>query len=288
MARQASAACAAKPEFEAPKRLFEIPIPEHDPLPNGMDVRGPIFFISRKDYDAVLFDLDGVVTRTAKLHVAAWKAMFDDYLRRRAESRGEAFQPFDPVVDYRRYVDGKPRQAGVVDFLASRGILLPSGRPDDPPERDTVYGLGNRKNRLYLKRMAEQGVETYPSTLALIRALRSRGFRTAVVTASKNCTEVLDTAGIAGLFDARVDGLTLEERGLAGKPAPDSFLEAARRLGAEPARAVVLEDAIAGVAAGQAGGFGCVIGVDRAGQAEALRRAGADVVVADLAEVGAR
>lgn len=288
MARQVGAACVVKPEFEAPKRRFEIPIPEHDPLPNGMDVRGPIFFISRKDYDAVLFDLDGVVTRTAKLHVAAWKAMFDDYLRRRAESRGEAFRPFDPVVDYRRYVDGKPRQAGVVDFLASRGILLPSGRPDDPPERDTVYGLGNRKNRLYLKRMAEEGIETYPSTLALIRALRSRGFRTAVVTASKNCTEVLDAAGIAGLFDARIDGLTLEERGLAGKPAPDSFLEAARRLGAEPARAVVLEDAIAGVAAGQAGGFGCVIGVDRAGQAEALRRAGADVVVADLAEVGAR
>lgn len=244
------------------------------------------FLISRSDYDAVLFDLDGVVTQTAKLHVAAWKVMFDEFLQRRAERLGAPFRPFDPLDDYRRHVDGKPRYHGVADFLASRGIELPWGSPADPPERDTVSGLGNRKNVLYLKLMKEQGVEVYPSTLALIRTLRSEGFRTAIVTASKNCTEVLNAARIADLFDTQVDGLTLQENHLAGKPAPDSFLEAARRLGVEPVRAIVVEDAIAGVAAGHAGGFGCVIGVDRAGQAEALRQAGARVVVSDLAEIG--
>lgn len=245
-----------------------------------------VFSISRRDHDAALFDLDGVVTRTAGLHAAAWRAMFDEFLKRRAERLGETHRPFDPVDDYRRHVDGKPRYEGVADFLAARGIELPWGDPSDPPDRDSVCGLGNRKNALYLKLVAERGVEVYPSTVALIRTLRGAGFRTAVVTASKNCSEVLRAAGLTGLFDAQVDGLTLEESRLAGKPAPDSFLAAARRLGAAPTRAIVVEDALAGVEAGARGGFGGVIGVDRAGQAEALRRAGADVVVADLAEVG--
>lgn len=246
----------------------------------------PGFLISRTDFDAVLFDLDGVVTRTARLHVAAWKAMFDEFLQQRAERTGEAYRPFDPVADYRPYVDGKPRYEGVAGFLASRGIVLPWGRPADSPEAETVCGLGNRKNALYLKLMAERGVEVYPTTIALIRALRAGGFRIAVVTASANGQAVLDAAGIAELFDARVDGLTLEEKRLAGKPAPDSFLEAARCLGVPPARAIVVEDAIAGVEAGARGGFGGVIGVDRAGEPEALRRAGASVVVGDLGEVG--
>jgi beta-phosphoglucomutase family hydrolase len=250
-----------------------------------MDTRHPVFLISRHDYDAVLFDLDGVVTRTAKLHMAAWEAMFNAFLKQRAGRSGEPYRPFDPVADYRRYVDGKPRYDGVAGFLASRGIGLPYGSPADAPDRDTVCGLGNRKNALYLELMKDKGVEVYSSSMELIRTLSSRGFRTAVVTASKNCTEVLKAARLAGLFDAQVDGLTLEEKNLAGKPAPDSFLEAARRLGVAPARAIVVEDAIAGVEAGARGGFGCVIGVDRAGQADALRRAGARVVVADLDEV---
>jgi beta-phosphoglucomutase family hydrolase len=251
-----------------------------------VNTRHPVFLISRNDYDAVLFDLDGVVTRTATLHVAAWKAMFDEFLQRRSARLNEPYRAFDPVADYRRYVDGKPRYEGVADFLASRGIDLPWGDPADAPDRNTVCGLGNRKNLLYLKLMADRGVEVYPSTLELIRTLRTRGFRTAVVTASQNCTEVLEAAGIAGLFDAQVDGLTLKEQNLAGKPAPDSFLEAARRLGVEPARAIVVEDAIAGVEAGARGGFGGVIGVDRIGRPEALRQAGASVVAADLEEIG--
>jgi alpha,alpha-trehalase len=240
---------------------------------------------SRKRFDAVLFDLDGVVTQTARLHILAWKAVFDDFLSVLSARTGEPQHPFDPVADYRPYVDGKPRYQGVAGFLGSRGIALPWGHPDDPPERETVCGLGNRKDALYRRLMAERGVEVYPSSIQLIRSLRSRGFRTAVVTASRNGQAVLEAAGIADLFDARVDGLTLDELNLAGKPEPDSFLEAARRLGVPPVRAVVVEDAAAGVEAGARGGFGLVIGVDRTGRPEALRRAGADVVVSDLREV---
>jgi beta-phosphoglucomutase family hydrolase len=248
-----------------------------------MSIDKPVFIISKDDFDAVLFDLDGVVTRTAKVHVAAWKAMFDEYLSRRAARLGESYRPFDPDRDYRDFVDGKPRYDGVADFLASRGIELPYGSSNDPPDRETVCGLGNRKNGLYLELLGKMGVEIYPSTVDLIRKLRARGFATAVVSASKNCAAVLEAARIADLFDQRVDGQTLEQEQLRGKPAPDSFIVAARRLRVDPSRAIVVEDAIAGVQAGRLGQFGCVVGVDRVGHPEALKKAGAHVVVADLA-----
>jgi beta-phosphoglucomutase family hydrolase len=244
-----------------------------------------MFTIPRNRYDAVLFDLDGVVTRTARIHTAAWAATFDDYLRRRAARLGEPYRPFDPDDDYRRYVDGKPRYDGVASFLAARGITLPYGDPGDAPDRETVCGLGNAKNELYLKLLGTMGVDVYPSTVALILKLRAAAFKAAVVSASMNCAEVLAAARISDLFDTRVDGIDLDNFKLRGKPAPDSFIEAARRLRVGPNRAVVVEDAIAGVGAGRAGRFGCVIGVDRGAGAEALRRGGADVVVADLAEV---
>ena len=233
-------------------------------------------------HDAVIFDLDGVVTRTARLHAAAWKAIFDEYLQRRADP---AQAPFDLASDYRRYVDGKPRYDGVRSFLQSRGIALPEGSPDDPPERETVSGLGNRKDARFLQLLGEKGAEAFDSTLALIRALGRAGIRTAVVSSSRNCVAVLESVGALDLFDAKVDGVDAEKAGLDGKPAPDIFLEAARRLGVSPRRAVVVEDALAGVEAGRAGGFALVIGVDRAGQADALNAHGADVVVKDLAEV---
>lgn len=242
--------------------------------------------LSRRRFDAVIFDLDGVITQTAKVHAAAWKAMFDDFLQRRAAARGEPFRPFDIDTDYRRYVDGKPRYDGVQSFLASRGIALPYGDPADPPAQDTVCGLGNRKNRMFLEVLEKEGVAAYDSTIALIRQLRAHGFRTAMVTASKSGAAILARAGISDLFDAKVDGVDAAELGLRGKPAPDPFLEAARRLDVEPARAVVVEDAIAGVQSGHAGGFGCVIGVNRGDYAAALREGGADVVVRDLAELG--
>jgi trehalose 6-phosphate phosphatase len=244
-----------------------------------------VFRISPKLYDAVIFDLDGVVTRTAKVHAAAWKKLFDEYLERRAARLGEEFGPFDIEADYRRYVDGKPRYDGVQSFLKSRGINLPHGRPGDSPDQETVCGLGNRKNRLFLELLEQRGVEVYEFTIALIRELRSAGIKTAIVTSSKNCPAVLETAGISSLFDAKVDGNEKERNHLKGKPHPDIFLEAARRLGVNPARAVVVEDAIAGVEAGRQGNFGCVIGVDRGGQADALLKRGANVVVGDLAEV---
>jgi alpha,alpha-trehalase len=233
---------------------------------------------------AVIFDLDGVVTRTAGLHAQAWKLLFDEYLAARARRLGEAFRPFDPESDYQGFVDGKPRYDGVASFLASRGIALPFGSPDDPDERETVCGLGNRKNRYFRTALAKTGGDPYPTTLELIAALRSRGVRTAVVSSSRNCGAVLDAAGIRELFDAKVDGVDAAELGLPGKPDPAVFLDAARRLGVAPARTAVVEDAIAGVEAGRRGGFGLVVGVDRAGQADALAAAGADVVVRDLAE----
>ncbi|SDL77924.1 HAD family hydrolase [Streptomyces wuyuanensis] len=232
-----------------------------------------------------LFDLDGVLTRTAKVHAAAWKEMFDDFLRRRADREGAGFVPFDAVRDYDEYVDGRPREDGVRTFLASRGVELPDGAPDDPPERETVNGLGTRKNELVLRRIREDGVEAYEGSVAYVHAVRDAGMRTAVVSSSANCRDVLVAAGIEDLFDERVDGIVAREQGLHGKPAPDTYLAAARVLGAAPRDAAVFEDALAGVEAGRAGSFGLVVGVDRTGQAAELRRHGADVVVADLAEL---
>jgi beta-phosphoglucomutase family hydrolase len=232
-----------------------------------------------------LFDLDGVLTQTAKVHDAAWKEMFDAYLRERAQRTGEQFVPFDPVKDYDEYVDGKPRPDGVRSFLESRGITLPDGQDDDPASAETVHGLGNRKNEILLRRIREDGVQAYPGSVAFVRAVKDAGMPRAVVSSSANCRDVLIAAGIEDLFDARIDGLVAERDHLRGKPAPDTFLAGARALGLKPTAGAVFEDALAGVAAGRAGGFGFVVGVDRVGQAQALREHGADVVVTDLSEL---
>jgi beta-phosphoglucomutase family hydrolase len=234
---------------------------------------------------ACLFDLDGVLTQTAKVHAAAWKQMFDDYLRRRAEARGEAFVPFDAVHDYAEYVDGKPRYDGVRSFLDARGIELPEGDPDDPPGAETVHGLGNRKNEIVLELIRHHGVEPYEGSVRYVQAARDAGLRRAVVSSSTNCRDVLSAAGIGDLFEEIIDGVVAERERLRGKPAPDTFLAGARALGVEPGRAAVFEDALAGVEAGRAGSFGFVVGVDRVGQAKELRAHGADVVVRDLDEL---
>jgi beta-phosphoglucomutase family hydrolase len=234
---------------------------------------------------ACLFDLDGVLTDTASLHAAAWRQMFDDFLRARAEREVVPFVAFDLVADYRDWIDGKQRADGVRSFLASRGIELPEGSPGDPPDMDTVAGLGNRKNQLLLAMMHSRGVHAYEGSVRFVHAVRGAGLKRAVVSASANCREVLDAAGIADLFQARVDGVVAAREHLRGKPAPDLFLAAARIVGVAAREAAVFEDALAGVAAGRAGDFGLVVGVDRAGQAEALRSHGADIVVADLAEL---
>ncbi len=234
---------------------------------------------------ACLFDLDGVLTETAKVHAAAWKEMLDTYLQTRARQSGELFVAFDPVRDYDAYVDGKPRADGTRSFLKSRDIELPEGGPDDPPGAETVQGLGNVKNEIVLRRIREDGVEAYEGSLRYVRTARDAGLRRAVVSSSTNCVDVLVAAGIEDLFEERIDGLTAERDHLAGKPAPDMFLAAVRALGVAPGNAVVFEDALAGVAAGRAGRFGFVVGVDRAGQAAELKVHGADVVVADLAEL---
>ncbi|MFC5722916.1 HAD family hydrolase [Streptomyces gamaensis] len=228
---------------------------------------------------ACLFDLDGVLTRTATVHAAAWKEMFDGFLRSR---EGPGFRPFDPVADYDRYVDGLPRADGVRSFLASRGIELPEGEPGDPPEKDTVNGLGTRKNELVLRRIREQGVEAYEGSVRYVRAAREAGLRRAVVSSSANCRDVLVAAGIEDLFEVRIDGVVAAERKLPGKPRPDTFLAAAHDLGVDAGSAAVFEDALAGMEAGRAGSFGYVVGVDRVGQAEELRAHGADVVVTGL------
>ncbi len=235
--------------------------------------------------DAVIFDMDGVITDTASVHSAAWKRLFDTYLRERADRTGEPFVPFDVDEEYRRYVDGKPRYDGVRSFLASRGIELPEGDPADPPDRETVCGLGNRKNEMFLKHLREHGAEPYGSTVELVRELARRDVPTAAISASRNMSEVLEAAGIGDLFHVRVDGVLADELGLPGKPDPAVFLEAARRLDVGPARAAVVEDALSGVEAGRRGGFALVIGVDRTGDADALRDAGADLVVTDLGEL---
>ncbi|MGZ0235560.1 HAD family hydrolase [Streptomyces sp. CPS1] len=234
---------------------------------------------------ACLFDLDGVLTQTATVHAAAWKEMFDAYLRERAAREGTPFVPFDATRDYDAYVDGRPREDGVRTFLASRGVRLPEGTPDDPPDAETVYGLGTRKNELVLRRIREDGVRPYEGSVRFLHAVREAGLRCAVVSSSANARDVLTAAGIGDLFDGRIDGVVAHERRLRGKPAPDTYLEAARELAVEPGAAAVFEDALAGVEAGRAGRFGLVVGVDRVGQADELRAHGADVVVRDLAEL---
>ena len=241
--------------------------------------------ITRERYDALLLDLDGVITDTASIHAACWKQMFDEYLQKRAIERGEAFRPFDIAADYRLYVDGKPRYDGVRDFLTSRGIRLPEGSPDDPAQVETVHGLGNRKNDLVNKIIEDGGVVPYEGSVKFLHQLRNQRFKVAVVTSSQNCTAVLKAAKLDHFFDVQVDGNTIHAQHLAGKPAPDTFLMAAKLLGVEPKRAIVIEDALSGVEAGSAGDFGLVIGVARKGNAEELRRHGAHLVVNDLGEL---
>ena len=231
------------------------------------------------NYDAALFDLDGVITPTAEVHMHAWAEMFDAFLAEQGID-----EPYTDD-DYFQYVDGKPRYDGVRDFLASRGVELPWGHPSDPPELETVCGLGNRKNVFFNAEVKEHGIKAYPATVALIHRLREAGVRVGLMSSSKNTAMILDVAGLTDLFEVRVDGVAGEELGLPGKPDPAMYLETARRLGVEPARAAVVEDALAGVEAGRRGGFALVIGVDRLGQADALREHGADIVVKDLAEV---
>jgi beta-phosphoglucomutase family hydrolase len=236
------------------------------------------------DIQACLFDLDGVLTETQRVHAAAWKEMFDAYLRARAAGAHEPFVPFDER-DYDRYVDGRPRYDGVRAFLRARAIELPDGDVDDAPSADTVHGLGNRKNEIVLRLIREQGVDAYPGSVRYLDAVRRAGLRCAVVSSSTNCRDVLAAVGMEARFDAVIDGVVAEREHLAGKPAPDTFLAGARALGHEPASAAVFEDALAGVQAGRAGHFGVVVGVDRAGQAHELREHGADIVVADLSEL---
>lgn len=229
-----------------------------------------------------LFDMDGVLTETAKVHDAAWKETFDEFLRARSQQAGEPFVPFDPVRDYDEYVDGKPREEGTESFLASRGISLPAGGPDDPPGTPTIHGLSNAKNEVLLRRLHTDGVKPYPGSVRYVQAVRDAGLRRAVVSSSANTQEVLAAAGIADLFEVRIDGVVASAQRLRGKPAPDAYLAGARALSLAPATCAVFEDALAGVEAGRTGNFGFVVGVDRVGQADELREHGATVVVKDL------
>jgi len=232
-----------------------------------------------------LFDMDGVLTETAGVHDAAWKEAFDAYLRARAQSTGETFVPFDPVRDYDEYVDGKPREEGTESFLASRGISLPTGQPDDPPGTPTAHGISNAKNEILLRRLRSDGVKAYPGSVRYVKAVRDAGLRRAVVSSSANTQEVLAAARIEDLFEARIDGVVAEAQHLRGKPAPDAYLAGARALGLAPDACAVFEDALAGVQAGRAGQFGFVVGVDRVGQADELCEHGATVVVKDLGDL---
>ena len=234
---------------------------------------------------AYLFDLDGVLTQTAKVHAKAWKEMFDAYLKESAERSGSEYVPFDGRRDYDAYVDGKPRYDGVRDFLASRDIELPEGSADATPEEESVRGLGNRKNKLVLKMIQTDGVDPYEGSIRYLHAAADAGISRAVVSSSTNCKDVLVAAGIEDLLELRVDGIVAEQHGLAGKPAPDTYIYAAKELGFEPEEAAVFEDALAGVESGRAGKFGCVVGLDRVGQAAELSARGADIVVKDLSEL---
>ncbi|WP_206606266.1 beta-phosphoglucomutase family hydrolase [Steroidobacter cummioxidans] len=246
---------------------------------------GLLVTVSPRDFDAVLFDLDGVLTPTAAIHAAAWKRMFDDFLRHRSEVTQQPCVDFDIASDYRRYVDGRPRHEGVAAFLASREIALPLGDPDDAPGEQTIHALGNLKDGYFMQHLEQHGVTPFEGAAELAAVLHAQGIKTAVVSSSNNAAAVLEAARIACLFDERVDGQDVRCLGLRGKPAPDAFLEAARRLGADTARTIVVEDATVGIEAGKAGGFGLLIGVDRGGQSQALRKAGADEVVASLLQI---
>ncbi len=241
--------------------------------------------INFKTLDGVIFDMDGVVTNTAITHARAWKRLFDEYLQKHADEHNESFNPFDIDSDYRRYVDGKPRYDGVKSFLQSRGISLPYGHPTDNIDQNTISGLGNRKNKYFLEQLKKDGVKTYDSSVAFIQVLREARIGTAIISASRNCEDVLKMAGIRNLFDVKVDGVDTDELGLKGKPEPDIFLEAARQLQIDPSRAAIVEDSLAGVKAGHRGKFKLVIAVDRTGHGDDLKEQGADVVVRDLAEL---
>lgn len=245
----------------------------------------PALAQSLNQYEAVLFDLDGVLTPTAKIHAACWKRVFDDFLRHHAQETNTPFEPFDLQRDYLPYVDGKPRYPGVESFLASREIQLPYGEPSSPPNRTTVCGLGNGKDSYFAEVLHAEGMEPYPGALALVNFLRTQGIKLGVVSSSRNCKEVLKVAEIIHLFDTIMDGRLAEQLQIPGKPAPETFLKAAEQLGIPPEKTVVFEDAIAGVKAGQNGQFGWVIGVDRGENATALRENGADVVVQNLSEL---
>lgn len=236
-------------------------------------------------YEAVLSDLDGVISQTARVHAAAWRRLFDGYLAGITARTGTTFTPFDLEEDYRLHLDGKPRQDGVRDFLKSRALSLPLGSPDDGPDCETLYGMGNKKDAFFDDALRQAGVAVYPATVEFLREAKADGLKMAVVSSSHHCADILEAVGLTSLFDARVDGHEIDRLRLPGKPAPDAFLEAARRLSVLPERAIVIEDALAGVQAGRAGGFGCVIGVNRRNQAEELRQSGADIVVDDLAEL---
>lgn len=251
-----------------------------------MDPARPVT-VSWRDYDGALFDLDGVITDTADMHASCWKKMFDAFLRDRADRLGERFEPFNIATDYRQYVDGRSRLDGVRAFLESRRITLPEGSPDDAEDAETVLAVGNRKNDLVADAIERGMVRVYDSSIELARALRDNGMALGIVTSSANCDDILRSVGVLDLFPIRIDGRTIAERGLAGKPAPDAFIAGAQALGAPPVRLVVFEDALAGVKAAHDGGFGLVIGVARHDNADALRAGGADVVVADLSEINA-
>jgi beta-phosphoglucomutase family hydrolase len=238
-----------------------------------------------EEVHACLFDLDGVLTDTASVHTKAWTIMFDAFLKQRAEQTGEPFVPFDPVDDYLTYVDGKKREDGVRSFLASRDITLPDGDPDDTGDKDTIYGLGTRKNDAFQETLNTDGVKVFDGSLRYLEKVTAAGLATAVVSSSANTRQVLEITGLDKFIQRRVDGVTLREEHIAGKPAPDSFLRAAELLDVAPAAAAVFEDALSGVAAGHAGHFGYVVGVDRVGQADELRSHGADVVVTDLGDL---
>ncbi|MFZ0565486.1 MAG: beta-phosphoglucomutase family hydrolase [Chlamydiales bacterium] len=241
--------------------------------------------LSRAKFDGIILDLDGVVTQSTKVHAAAWKEMFDTYLSQRGKREGKDYDPFDRHHDYMLYIDGKPRYEGVKSFLKTRGIELPWGSLQDPWDAETICGLGNWKNQLFQKHLLQEGVEVYTTSVDLIIRLRERGFKIALVSSSKNCSQILKGAHIAHLFDAQVDGLVAEKKALRGKPHPDVFLLAANMLDVKPEKAVVVEDSLAGVESGKRGHFGLVIGVDRLGHREDLKQAGADIVISDLKEI---
>ena len=240
--------------------------------------------ITRDKYDAILFDLDGVITNTANMHATCWKKIFDEYLQTRSTKTGKTFRSFEIATDYKLHVDGKTRFDGARDFLKSRGITLPEGTHDDPPHKETVCGIGNRKSNLVTKVIKTDGIEVYEGSMTFLKHVKEIGMKTAIVTSSENSQAVLQAAGIRDVFDAQIDGTTIVDQHLAGKPAPDSYLKAVQLLEVQPKRAVVIEDAISGVQAGVKGGFGLVIGIDRKGYAEELKKNGAHIVVSDLSE----